>query len=143
MYRITETAVIDGDAAQVWAVATDVSEWPSWDPHEEAARLDGPFATGTTGWSKPKGAPAASWTITAVEVGRLWSSECGLPGGKLTGANSFDDCGPAAVRCAKSVTVTGPLVPLFRLWFGPRIRRDMKRTFAALQDEVTRRTRLG
>lgn len=143
MYRITEAAVINGDVAQVWAIATDVSGWPAWDPHEEAARLDGPFAAGTTGWSKPKGAPAANWTITAVEAGRMWSSACGLPGGELRGVNIFDVCGPATVRCTKTVMVTGPLVPLFRLWFGPRIRRDMRRTFAALQVEAARRTRVG
>jgi hypothetical protein len=31
-------------------------------------------------------------------------------------------------------------VPLFRLWFGPRIRRDQRRTFAALETEAARRT---
>jgi hypothetical protein len=37
------------------------------------------------------------------------------------------------------MTVSGPLVPLFRLWFGRRVRRDMHRTFAALEREALRR----
>lgn len=140
MYEITESATIDGEVGAVWAVVTDVAGWPSWDPHEEAARLDGPFMTGTDGWSKPRGAPGASWTITAVEPEHLWSSACNLPGGALSGVNTFETIGDGTVRCTKSVRVTGPLVPLFRLWFGPRMRRDMRLTFAALQREVARRS---
>lgn len=133
MYRISAAAVIDGELDRVWAVATDVDNWPSWDPHEQAARLDGPFAAGGTGWSKPNGGPATSWTITEVTERRSWSSECPLPGGKLAGTNEFESTSDGRIRCAKTVLVTGPLVPLFRLYFGRRIRRDMLATFAALE----------
>ena len=43
MYSFGEDAVVHGDIAAIWRVATDVDAWPSWDPHEEKARLDGPF----------------------------------------------------------------------------------------------------
>jgi hypothetical protein len=36
--------------------------------------------------------------------------------------------------------VTGPLVPLFRIWFGPRIRRDMLAGLRALEAEAARRS---
>ncbi len=39
MYEIKEQATISGDLATVWTVATDVANWPAWDPHEEDARL--------------------------------------------------------------------------------------------------------
>lgn len=51
--------VIAGDISPMWAVVTDVDNWPIWNPHEEVARLAGPFMVGTKGWSKPKGALAA------------------------------------------------------------------------------------
>ncbi|GAB1639813.1 SRPBCC family protein [Krasilnikovia sp. MM14-A1259] len=139
MYEITAQAVITGDLDTVWEIMTDVKGWSSWDPHELDARLDGPFVTGTTGWSKPRGGPATTWTLTEVQDRRRWASECGLPGGTLSGVNTFDLVGDRKVRCVKTVHVTGPLVPLFRLYFGPRIRRDMLKTFTALQAEASRR----
>ena len=140
MYEVRVQAVITGEPAIVWAVVSDVAGWPRWDPHEEAARIDGPFATGTTGWSKPHGAPGASWTLTDVEGPHRWASSCALPGGGLRGLNTFEQVGPTRVRCTKTVQVTGPLVPLFRAWFGPRMRRDMVRTLAALEQEAARRS---
>ncbi len=139
MYEIREQATISGDLATVWAVATDVANWPAWDPHEENARLDGPFTVGACGWSKPRGGPGATWTLTQVDARRRWASECGLPGGKLTGENVFEPVGDGEVRCTKTVRVSGPLVPLFRCYFGPRMRRDMSKTWVALEREVARR----
>jgi hypothetical protein len=136
--RISAQAVINGDPAAIWRLVTDVAGWPNWDPHEEAARLDGEFVAGGTGWSKPHGGPGTAWTITEVVERHSWASECSLPGGKLTGRNEFTDLRDGTVHCAKTVEVHGPLVPLFRLWFGRRIRMDMFRTFAALQVEAAR-----
>ncbi len=139
MYVIAEETIITGDLAAVWAVATDVDSWPAWDPHELAARLDGPFAPGGTGWSKPNGGPGTAWTITEVVEQHRWASECALPGGKLAGENVFESLGDGRIRCAKTIRVCGPLVPLFRLYFGRGMRRDMFRTWAALEREAARR----
>jgi uncharacterized protein YndB with AHSA1/START domain len=136
MYRISAQRTIKGDPRAIWRLVTDVDNWPNWNPHEEAARLDGEFAVGGTGWSKPRGGPATTWTITEVVERRSWASECALPGGKLSGRTEFTDLGDGTVRCTKTVDVSGPLVPLFRLWFGKRIRADLDRTFAALEAEA-------
>jgi hypothetical protein len=140
VYRISAETVINGDLETVWAVATDVNRRAAWDPHEQEARLDGEFAVGATGWSKPNGGPGTTWTITEVIEHRQWSSECALPGGRLAGDNTFEPVGQGRVRCTKTVYVTGPLVPLFRFYFGRRIRRDMFKTWAALEQEAARRT---
>jgi hypothetical protein len=139
MYEITERAVITADAATAWNVSTDVDNWASWDPHEQAARLDGPFVAGATGWSKPRGGPATDWTVTEVTEHRRWASRCALPGGALAGENTFEPIGTSRLRCTRTVRVSGPLVVLFRVFFGPRMRRDMRRSFAALEYEVARR----
>jgi hypothetical protein len=136
MYRIGAQRIINGDPIAIWRLVTDVGNWPSWDPHEEAARLDGEFVVGGTGWSKPRGGPATTWTITEAVEQRSWASECALPGGKLSGRTEFADLGDGTVHCTKTVDVHGPLVPLFRLWFGKRIRADLDHTFAALQAQV-------
>lgn len=139
MYEITADAVVEGDVETLWTVATDVNNWPSWNPHEQAARLDGPFEVGVVGWSKPNGGPATDWIITEVVPMQSFGTECDLPGGKIRGMNTFETLADGRVRCVKTVHVTGPLVPLFRLHFGRLMRRDMTKTFAALATEAARR----
>ena len=139
MYKIHAETIIKGNIKEVWAAIADVEHWPAWDPHEEGARLDGPFAAGTKGWSKPKGGPAANWTITKVEQERFWSSESPMPGGKIAGENTFEPLGDGRIRCTRTVVVSGPLVPLFWLHFGRLIKRDMFATWEALEREAARR----
>ncbi|MFF2557949.1 SRPBCC family protein [Nocardia sp. NPDC058058] len=139
MYSFTEEAVITGDIDRIWAVATDVARWSEWDPHEEKSRIDGPFAAGTRGWVKPKGAPAGPFTITDVRGGSSWTSEAGIPFGKLRGHRTYEALGDGTVRVAERVEVHGPFGPLFRLVWEKGMRADMPRTFEALEKEALRR----
>ncbi|MFB8005275.1 SRPBCC family protein [Nocardia sp. NPDC056000] len=139
MYSFTEETVITGDIDRIWAVATDVARWSEWDPHEEKSRIDGPFAAGTTGWVKPKGAPAGPFTITDVRAGSSWTSQAGIPFGKLRGHRSYEALGDGTVRVAERVEVHGPFGPLFRLVWEKGMRADMPRTFEALEKEALRR----
>lgn len=138
MYVIHEEAVIAGGIEEIWRAAIDVANWPSWDPHEEKARIDGPFAPGTTGWVKPKGAPAGPFTITAVESGRSWTSEAGIPFGKIRGHYTYEPLGDGTVRVGKRMEVHGPFRPIFRLIWERGIRADMHLTIAALEVEARR-----
>lgn len=138
-YSFIEEAVITGDIDRIWAVATDVARWSEWDPHEEKSRIDGPFAAGVKGWVKPKGAPAGPFTITDVQPGRSWTSEAGIPFGKLRGHRTYAALGDGTVRVAEQVEVHGPFGPLFKLVWEKAMRADMPRTFAALEKEALRR----
>lgn len=139
MYSFTEEATITGDIGAVWATATDVPSWPSWDPHEEKARIDGAFTAGTKGWSKPAGAPAGVFTITEVEPERMWASRAGIPFGHLRGENRYEPLGDGTIRASKRVEVHGPFGALFHLIWEKRMRADMHKTFAALEAEARRR----
>jgi hypothetical protein len=139
MYSFGEEAVIEGDIAAIWAAVTDVAGWPAWDPHEEKARLDGPFAPGTKGWNKPRGAPAGSFTIVDVEPFRMWSARAGIPFGSLRGVNRFEPLDDGRVRVSKVFEVHGPFAPIFRLIWEKGVRSDMRLTFRALEAEARRR----
>lgn len=104
-----------------------MASWPSWDPHEQKARLDGPFAPGTKGWNKPRGAPAGTFTITEVEPERMWSARAGIP------------LGDGRIRVSKVFEVHGPVAPIFRLIWENGVRYDMLLTFRALEAEAQRR----
>ncbi|MFC4913900.1 hypothetical protein [Actinomadura gamaensis] len=139
MYVFGDEKVISGDTATVWAVWCDVERFPDWDPREAENRLDGPFGVGTSGYSKQHGNPGGPYTITAVEPERVWTARSPLPGGELTVHHGMEAAGAGKVRVWKRYEVRGPLGPLFRCYYGPKVRRALAGTFAALEREAARR----
>ena len=139
MYSFNEETVIDGAIGTVWQVATDIAGWPSWDPHEEKARFQGEFKPGAKGWSKPAGAPAGTFTISAVEPERMWASEAGIPFGRLRGENRYEPLCDGRIKVSKRVEVRGPFGSLFHLIWEKKMRADMHKSFAALEAEARRR----
>ncbi len=124
-------ATLAAESAAVWAVWTDVARWPQWDVSKEIARLDGPFAPGVSGWAKQRGSLGGSFTITAVEAGRRWVTECPVPWGKVVFDHLLEPAGQGRVRVVKRVEVEGGIAPLVRL-FAPKMRRDIAESLAAL-----------
>ena len=131
MYLFECEATFEAEPAAVWAVWTDVARWPQWDVSKEIARLDGPFGPGVSGWAKQRGNLGGSFTITAVETGRRWTSECAVPLGKVVFDHVLEPAGRGCVRVVKRVEVEGGIAPLVRL-FAPKMRRDTADSLAAL-----------
>ena len=123
MYLFESEATFDADPATVWKVWTDVDRWPEWDVSKEIARLDGPFEPGVSGWAKQRGNLGGSFTITMVDAGHRWITECPTPIGKLVFDHLVD---PVA-----KVDVQGALAPVIRLLV-PKMRRDMAESLANL-----------
>ena len=124
MYLFECEATFEAEPAAVWAVWTDVDRWPEWDVSKEIARLDGPLEPGVSGWAKQRGNLGGSFTITEVEAGRRWVTECPMPLGKVvlttrtrppaTGSSGQEGLGAGRIRAP------GPAV---RPHDAPRYRR--------------------
>jgi hypothetical protein len=113
----------------VW---TDVARWPDWDVTKEIARLDGPFEPGVSGWAKQRGNLGGSFTITAVDDGRRWVTECPMPMGKVTFEHVLEPAGDGRVRVIKRAEVQGGFATLLRL-LAPKLRRDNVESLTALE----------
>jgi hypothetical protein len=73
-----------GAPERVWALWTDLSTWPQWDPETEYARAEGPFVAGLEGTLKGKGAPESRFRVTRLEAGSAYEFSTELPlGGRL------------------------------------------------------------
>ena len=139
-YSITCSATVAAPAAAVWATWADMPAYPTWDDREETTTLDGPFAVGTTGFSKQKGGrDGSTFTLTTVEPNQRWSNEMPLPGGKLVIDHQLTDRHDGTAEVAKIYTAYGPMAVAFRLFFAKGIRREMPGSFAALEREANRR----
>ena len=136
MYLFECEAVFQAGPDAVWKLWTDVARWPEWDVSKEIARLDGPFEPGTCGWAKQRGNLGGSFTLTAVEPGRRWVTECALPLGKVIFEHLLQPVAEGRVRVVKRAEVQGGLGSL--LWLlAPRMRRDTAASLAALQRQLS------
>jgi hypothetical protein len=117
----------------VW---TDVERWPEWDVSKEIAQLDGPFQPGVSGWAKQRGNLGGSFTITAVDDGRRWVTECPIPLGKVIFDHLLEPAAEGHVRVVKKVEVHGGFGSLLRL-IAPKMRRDITQSLAALERQLS------
>jgi hypothetical protein len=115
MYEFECEATFAAEPDAVWKVWTDVARWPEWDVSKEMARLD---------------------TITEVDAGRRWVTECPVPLGKVVFDHSLEQVGVGRVRVVKRVGVQGGFGPLMRL-FAPKMRREIAESLTALQRQVS------
>jgi hypothetical protein len=129
-------ATFRAEPAAVWKVWTDVPAWPDWDLTKEIARMDGPFVPGATGWAKQRRNLGGPFTITAIEPGRRWVSECPVPLGKVVFDHLIEPADAGSIRVTKSVEVFGGFGPLFRLMFATRMRREITESLEALGRRV-------
>jgi len=112
-----------------WA---DMATWPQWNADTEWVRLDGPFATGSTGVLKPKGGPKTKFVIEKltdsefVDVSRLL-------GARLTFHHSVS-VAPQGTVVKVLVTLAGPLAGLWNLVLGKGIKESLQRDLDRLAE---------
>jgi uncharacterized protein YndB with AHSA1/START domain len=132
MFLFECEATFEAEPAEVWKLWTDVARWPEWDVSKEIARLDGPFEPGVSGWAKQRGNLGGSFTITAVDDGRRFVTECPMPMGKVTFEHVLERVGDGRVRLIKRADVQGGFGTLVRL-LAPKLRRDNDESLTALE----------
>lgn len=98
-------------ASAVWALWSDTSTWPDWDPSVEAVRLDGPFEAGTTGTMTLAGPFEVPVTLDVVEPGvryldRLSMGDLEIRIDHVVADLADSDSGGCEVTV--STTITGP-----------------------------------
>jgi len=99
---------------EVWPYYVDVPNWRVWSVEGvEWSRLDGPFAVGTKGKSKPPGRlPAGSFRVDAVVPEELYRSETKLPGARLLFEHVIEPAGDGVTITHRAILRGG----LARMW---------------------------
>jgi uncharacterized protein YndB with AHSA1/START domain len=137
MFMFECEATFAADPADVWKVWTDVDHWPEWDVSKEIARLDGPFQPGASGWAKQRGNLGGSFTITTVEDGRRWVTECPIPMGMVVFDHLLEPVAEGRVRVVKKVEVQGGLGSVLLRLVAPKMRREITESLAALGRQLS------
>jgi hypothetical protein len=103
---------------RLWQVWSDVDSWHTWQSDLAYAKLEGPFAAGSTFLLKPKGGPRVRIGLCAVEPNRRFVDLTRFPLAKMYGAHEFIARGDDEVEIRTSVSVEGVLGFLWRKLVG-------------------------
>jgi len=126
------TVRIGASAETIFALWSDAPSWPDWDPDLEAASLDGPFADGSRGRLRAKGAPATTIVLSDVRAPSAFTATARLPLCRMVFTHAIE---PRAEHClvTHAVRFEGALGGAFRRLIGPGIRRGLPGTMAGLR----------
>jgi hypothetical protein len=110
MIEIAEAeAASTAPPAAFFARWADMATWPEWNLDTEWVRLDGPFAAGSRGVLKPKGAPRVKFVIDALVPDREFVDVSLLVGARLTFRHLVEPLAGGGCRVRVAVTMSGPL----------------------------------
>ncbi|MGQ4389989.1 SRPBCC family protein [Streptomyces sp. SAS_270] len=126
--RITSAAA----PAAFFARWADMATWPEWNADTEWVRLDGPFATGSTGVLKPKGAPRTKFVIAALSDSEFTDVSL-LLGARLTFHHLVGAAPAGGSDVQVSVTLAGPLARVWNLILGKGIKETLQRDLESLR----------
>lgn len=108
------TVDIDASPAVVWATLSDVPTWPTWTSSVTRAAWVGQsgLAVGHSArLQQPKLRPA-TWTVTALEVGRSFTWETKSPGFAISANHTISPRAVGGVTVALSTNIRGVLAPI-------------------------------
>ena len=118
-------ATSTADPSALFARWGDMATWPEWNTDTEWVRLDGPFATGSTGVLKPKGGPKTKFVIEKL-TDREFVDVSMLLGARLTFHHTVAVV-PQGTHVAVEVTLAGPLARLWNAVLGKGIKASLQR----------------
>ena len=122
---------------RVWALWTDISDWPSWNPGVARAELDGPMAAGATGTIRAAGGPTSTLKVLEVDADRSFVTEASERFMRLRFEHELADADAGQLRLTQRVHMTGLATPLMRRTVGARLQRSIPEALAALVERAT------
>ncbi len=91
-------------ARRFWS---DVGNWAAVDSSVESVALEGPFAAGTRGRTKPRGAEAVGWSLAEVRDGEGAVVEASVPGAVLRFSWAFADAPGGGTLITQRLSLEG------------------------------------
>ena len=126
---------------RVWALWTDISGWPEWNPGVVRAELDGPMAEGATGSVRGAGGPASKLTVVEIDPERRLVTEASERLMRLRFEYELADAEDDQLRITHRVRMSGLATPLMRRTVGPRLERWIPVALEALVARAQPETR--
>ena len=104
-FRHSTDAPVSRDFA--WQFWTNVENWVVVDPSVEWVNLDGTFASGARGTTKPQGFAQTGWMLSGVQEGRRAVIEVAVPGAVMRFLWVFEESAGGGTRITQRVSLEG------------------------------------
>jgi uncharacterized protein YndB with AHSA1/START domain len=137
MWEFEHSVQAPASRERVWALWTDVSGWPNWNPGVGRAELDGPVTEGATGTVRAVGGPTSTLKVVAIEPERRLVTEASERLMRLRFEQQLADAESGQLRITHRVRMTGAATPLMRHTVGARLERSIPAALAALVELAT------
>ena len=126
MWTKSYSTTVKGIAVdRLWSVWSDVDAWHTWQSDLDHAKLDGPFAAGSTFQLKAKGGPRVRIALLTVEPNRRFVDLTRFPLAKMYGEHQFIARGDE-IEIRTSISVEGALGFLWRKLVGEGVARSLE-----------------
>ena len=126
------STTINAPIARVFALYSDVGNWPSWDPDLKASSLKGAFASGAVGEVKPHSGPKSELKFVEVIQGKSVRMECKLPLGMMHFDYELHTQGGSTVATHRTA-ISGLLAPLWSRLIGSGMKKSLPAALAGLK----------
>src|SRR5262245_22179921 len=110
---------------RVWALWTDISGWPSWNPGVSDAELDGPVIDGATRLVHAEGGPTPPLQVLPIEPERHFVPEASERCVRLRFDDERTEMADGELRITQRARMTGLATPLLRHTAGARLERSI------------------
>jgi hypothetical protein len=124
MWHFEHTEKTSATPEQLWAHYSDPANWPQWDHGTTAVTIEGPFKVGTRGTLKPAKGPKAAFVISDLTPLVSFTDITRLPLTTLEFAHRIEVV-DGITRFTHSVTMNGPLTPVFSRLIGRTIAAEL------------------
>lgn len=93
---------------RIWAIWTDVNNWPHWHGDLDYCKLEGSFSVGNFFMLKPKGIAAVKITLIEIVEGKEFTDCTQFFGAKMYDTHKMEET-EAGLVLSNKLVVTGPL----------------------------------
>ena len=136
MWEFEHSVEADASRDRVWALWTDISGWPSWNPGVGYAELDGPVTEGATGTVHAVDGPASTLKVLEIEPERRFVTEASERFVRLRFEHELTDAADGRLRITHRVRMTGAGTPVMKRTVGPRLARSVPAAVEALAERA-------
>src|SRR5687767_6088304 len=118
MWETSAVVEVRASATAIWELWGDATRWKDWNAQIASVDLREPLAVGSKVRIRFKRRLPLTFTITALEHGRLLTDETRLPGARLGHEHRLDITSDGAAKVRNRLYLEGPAERLWALFLG-------------------------
>lgn len=128
-FEYSRTVATSASPAAIWALWSDTTTWPTWDPAVVSVTFDGDFAEGATGTMELTGGIEVPVSLEVVEDGRRYLDQLTM-GELVIRIDHVVEAHESGAEVTVSTVITGPGAEDI----GPMVTADAPRAMDALTE---------